>query len=166
MSVEIPGLMTLDNNIRRLPAVGLMGLSSRSRVAALAERRCSLTRGSRLRCPCRSMEFTRLGNAALSRFTADAVGGLPDHDDRFAYGPVVDASSHDLLALIVGSPTQQPDAVLPVVSGYRGEFVENPPFVLLGCLLVSVPDRCHKFLLRHLADASPMWPPPEFSVTF
>ena len=29
--------------LRRLPAVGLMGLSSRSRVAALAERRCSLT---------------------------------------------------------------------------------------------------------------------------
>ena len=50
---------------------------------------------------------------------------------------------------------QQPDAVLAMVAGYRSEFVENPPFFLLGCLLVSVPDRCHKFLLGHLADASP-----------
>ena len=96
-----------------------------------------------------------VGQCRLEPFTADAVGSLPDHDDRFAYGLVVDPSSHDLLALIVGSPTQQPDAVLPVVAGYRSEFVENPPFVLLACLLVSVPDRCHKFLLCHLADASP-----------
>ena len=42
--------------LRRLPAVALMGLSSRSSVAAPAERRRSLTAGSRLRCPCRSME--------------------------------------------------------------------------------------------------------------
>ena len=59
-----------------------------------------------------------------------------------------------LLALIAGSATQQPDAVLTVVAGYRSEFVENPPLVLLGCLLVPVPGRRHKFLLRHLADAS------------
>ena len=104
--------------LRRLPAVGLMCFSSRSRVAALAERRCSLTRGSRLRCPCRSIEFTRLGSAALSRLPADAVGSLPHHDDRFAYAP-----SHDVLTLIVGSPTQQPDAVLAMVAGYRSEFV-------------------------------------------
>ena len=80
-----------------------------------------------------------VGQCRFEPFTADTVGSLPDHDDRFAYGLVVDASSHDLLALIVGSPTQQPDAVLPVVAGYRGEFVENPPFVLLGRLPVSGP---------------------------
>ena len=96
-----------------------------------------------------------VGQCRLEPFTADAVGSLPDHDDRFAYGLVVDAPSHDLPVLIVAGLTQQPDAVLAVVAGYRSEFVENPPFVLLGCLLVSVPDRCHKFLLRHPADASP-----------
>ena len=64
-----------------------------------------------------------------------------------------DAPSPDLLVFIVGSAAQQPDAVLAMVAGYRGEFVQNPPFVLLGCLLVPVPDRVHKFLLRHLADA-------------
>ena len=91
----------------------------------------------------------------LEPFAADAVGSLPHHDDRFAYGLVVDAPSHDVLTLIVGSPTQQPDAVLAMVAGYRSEFVQYPPFVLLGRLPVSVPDRCHKFLFRHLAEASP-----------
>ena len=55
--------------LRRLPAVVLMGLSSRSRVAALAERRCSLTAESGLIRPCRSMESTKLDCAALSRFS-------------------------------------------------------------------------------------------------
>ena len=50
--------------------------------------------------------------------------------------------------------TQQPDAVLAMVAGYRSEFVENPPFGPLECLLVPVPDRRHKFLLRDIADAS------------
>ncbi len=85
---------------------------------------------------------------------ADTVGSLPDYDHRFADGLVVDAPSHDLLALIVSSTAQQPDAVLAVVTGYRSEFVQNPPFVLLGCPLVPIPDRRHKFLPRHLADAS------------
>ena len=31
---------------------------------------------------------------------------------------------------------------------------ESPAFVLPGRLPVSVPDRCHKFPLRHLAEAS------------
>ena len=52
---------------RRLSAVARTGLSSQSRVAALAERRCSLTTAGRPKCPCRSMESTKLGNAALSR---------------------------------------------------------------------------------------------------
>ena len=61
-------MYVLRLRLRRLPAVALMGLSNRSRVAALAERRRSLTAGSRLRCPWRSMESTKLGSAALSRF--------------------------------------------------------------------------------------------------
>ena len=64
-----------------------------------------------------------VGQRRLQPFTADAVRGLPYHDDRFAYGLVVDAPSHGLLAFIVGSATQQPDAVLAVVDGYRSEFV-------------------------------------------
>ena len=95
-----------------------------------------------------------VGQRRLEPLSADAVRGLPDHDHRFAYGLVVDAPSQGLLAFIVSSAAQQPDAVLAVVAGYRGEFVQYPPFVLLGCLSVPVPDRRHKFLLRHLADAS------------
>ena len=146
-------MYVLRLRLRRLPAVALMGLSNRSRVAALAERRRSLTAGSRLRCPCRSMESTKLGSAALSRFP-HTVRGLPDNDHRFAYGLVVDAPPNGLLLFLADRLTQQPDAVLTVMAGYRGEFVQYPPFVLLGCLLVPVPDRRHKFLLRHLGDAS------------
>ena len=63
-------------------------------------------------------------------------------------------SANTMRPYVADRLTQQPDAVLAMVAGYRSEFVENPPFVPLGCLLVPVPDRRHKFLLRHLADAS------------
>ena len=151
-------MYVLRLHLRRLPAVALMGLSNRSSVAALAERRCSLTTGSRLRCPCRSMESTKgvheVGQRRLEPLSADTVRGLPDHDHRFAYGLVVDAPPNGLLLFLADRLTQQPDAVLTVMAGYRGEFVQYPPFVLLGCLSVPVPDCRHKSLLRHLADAS------------
>ena len=53
--------------LRRLPAVALMGLSRRSRMDALAASSRRRTWGSRSRCPCRSMDSTRLGSAAFSR---------------------------------------------------------------------------------------------------
>ena len=111
--------------LRRLPAVALMGLSNRSRVAALAERRRSLTAGSRLRCPCRSMESSRfgvyeVGQRRLEPLSADTVRGLPDNDHRFAYGLVVDAPPNGLLLFLADRLTQQPDAVLTVMAGYRG----------------------------------------------
>ena len=51
---------------------------------------------------------------------------------------------------MVSSAAEEPDAVLPAVAGNRGEFVQYIPCVLLGGLAVAVPDRRHKFLLRHL----------------
>ena len=95
-----------------------------------------------------------VGQRRLEPFTADAVRSLPNHNERFAYGLVVDAPPNGQLLFPADRLTQQPDAVLAMVAGYRGEFVENPPFALLGSLLVPVPDRRHKFLLRHLGDAS------------
>ena len=95
-----------------------------------------------------------VGLRRLEPLLAATVGGLPDHDDRFAYCLVVDAPSHGLLAFIVGSATQQPDAVLTVVAVYLRKFVQYPPHVLLLCLLEPVPDRGDKLLLHHLEDAS------------
>ena len=102
----------------------------------------------------------------LEPFAADAVGSLPHHDDRFAYGLVVDAPSHDVFTLIVGNPTQQPDAVLAMVAGYRSEFVQYPPFSFLeDCRYRSrIVARSSCFAI--LLTPPPMWPPPEFSVTF
>ena len=68
-----------------------------------------------------------VGLRRLEPLLAATVGGLPDHDDRFAYCLVVDAPSHGLLAFIVGSATQQPDAVLTVVAVYLRKFVQYPP---------------------------------------
>ena len=71
--------------LRRLPAVALMGLSSRSSVAALAERRRSLTAGSRLRCPCRSMESPSITTTLppfghiWSVFSRKSLRGRQDH---------------------------------------------------------------------------------------
>ena len=144
-----------------------MGLSSRSRVAALAERRCSPHQGIETEMPVPLHGVHEVGQRRLEPFTADAVGSLPDHDDRFAYSLVVDAPSHDLLALIVAGLTQQPDAVLAMVAGYRGEFVENPslcPSWQIACWYRSrivATSSCFAILLT----PPPMWPPPEFSVT-
>ena len=44
--------------------------------------------------------------------------------------------------------------MLTAMAGDRDEFVEDPAFILLGCLLVSVPDPGPEFLFRHLADSS------------
>ena len=147
-------MYVLRLRLRRLPAVDLMGLSSRSSVAALAARRRSCHDRIETKMPMPLHGAHEVGQRRLEPFTADAVRGLPDHDDRFAYGLVVDSPSQGLLAISASSATQQPDAVLAMVAGYRSEFAEYPPFVLLGCLSVPVPDRRHKFLLRHLADAS------------
>ena len=95
-----------------------------------------------------------IGQSRFEPLAAGTVGGLPDRDDRFADGRIVDALSHHLPAISAGSTAQQPDAVLGTVAGYRRELIENPAFVPLGCLLVPVPDSRHKFLLRDVADAS------------
>ena len=64
-----------------------------------------------------------VGQRRLEPLPADAVRSLPDHDDCFGHGLLVGAPSPYLLVFIVGSPAQQPDAVLAMVARYRGGFV-------------------------------------------
>ena len=107
-----------------------------------------------------------VGQCRLEPFTANTVRGLPYHDDRFADGLVVDAPSHGLFAFIVGGAAQQPDAVLAMVAGYLSEFVENPPLVLLGCLLERSRIVATSSYFTILQMCPPTWLPPEFSVAF
>ena len=96
----------------------------------------------------------KVGQRRPQPLATNAVRGLPDHDDSLAYGLIVDAPAHDLLPFLTGGLPQEPDTMLAVVAGYRRELVENPAFLLLQRLLVPVPDSRHKFLLRHLGNAS------------
>ena len=150
----------LRRRLRRLPAVGRIGFRRRSRVAALAASSRTCTSGSRSRWPWRSMDSTRWGSAAFNRFprfdhAVDPVGGFPDHDHRCSDGLIVAApASHGMrCAFIVVKFPKQPDAMLAMVTGHRGELVEDPALVLLGRRPVTVSYCCQQLLFCHLADA-------------
>ena len=89
-------------------------------------------------------------------FAADEVGNRPNRDPRFADGVTVDAPARQwsISAAFLGGVLQPTNAILAVLAGDRDEFVEDPAFILLGGLLVSIPERGHEFLFRHLADFS------------
>ena len=57
-------------------------------------------------------------------------------------------------AFIVVKFPKQPDAMLAMVAGHRGELVEDPALVILGRRPVAVSDRRQQFLFCHLTDAS------------
>ena len=64
-----------------------------------------------------------VGQRRLEPLATDAVGSLPNHDDRLADGLIVDAPPKDLVLFLRYRLTQEPDAVPTVVAGYRGELV-------------------------------------------
>ena len=71
-----------------------------------------------------TMAFHRLhqvGQRRFQAFSANTVGGFPDHDHRCSDGLIVDASAaHGTrCAFIVVRFPKQPDAVLAMVSGHR-----------------------------------------------
>lgn len=72
-----------------------------------------------------------IGQRRLEPIAADAVRGFPKHDDRLADGLIVDAPSRNLLPFLVSRLNQEPDAMLVMVAGYRGELVQDPVFLLL-----------------------------------
>ena len=88
----------------------------------------------------------------LLTFTADEVGNHPNRNHRFPAGVIVDAPARQwsISAAFLGGVLQRTNAMLAVMAGDSDEFVEDPAFILLGCLLVSVPDRGQEFLLLHL----------------
>ena len=49
---------------------------------------------------------------------------------------------------------QPTNAMLAVMAGDRDDFVEDPAFILLGCLSVSIPDRGQEFPFLRLSDFS------------
>ena len=110
----------------------------------------------------------QVGQRRLQAFSANTVGGFPDHDHRLLDRLIVDPPAlggTPRVLIIVHSP-QQPDAVLAMVSGDRDELVEDPALVLFGRAPVTVPYCIQQLLLRHLAYASTHVVASEFSVTF
>ena len=139
---------------RRLTTVALMGLSSRSRVAALADSNRYFEVQTQMSVSLHRLH--QMGQRRLQPLPADAVRSFPDHDHRVSDRLVVDAPTLDPRHLVLRVPglSQQPDAVFPVVTGDCDELVENKALVLSGRCPVTVSNRSQKFLLRHPADAS------------
>ena len=116
-----PGDCCLLRRSRRLAGV-LMGWSSRSRVAALADSSRWRTPGSRSRWPWRSMDSTRWGNAAFSRLPQIRSAASQTTNQRLSNRLVVAASAlfyRRLLLSVVAELPQQPDAMLAMVAGHR-----------------------------------------------
>ena len=99
--------------------------------------------------------FHQIGQR-LPTIAADAVGGLPVHDHRFPNGLIVEApayqwsSSADFPRRLL----QRTNAMPAVIAGDRDKLGWDPALILLGYLLVSVPDRGQEFLLLHPGDSS------------
>ena len=97
----------------------------------------------------------QVGQRSPQAFPRNTVGGFPDYDHRFSNGLIVDApaSCWSRRVLIIVKLAEQPEAVLAVVAGHRGELVEDPALVLLGRRPVTVSYCCQQLLFCHLADA-------------
>ena len=59
----------------------------------------------------------------------------------------------DLPAAVLGL-SQQPDTMLALMAGHRGEFAKDTAFVLSGKRLVAIPHCCRQLPFRHSAYAS------------
>ena len=108
-----------------------------------------------LQVPAALLGFHQIGQR-LPPLASDAVGNLPNHHDRFPNSIIADASAcqRSGFAAFLGGVLQRTNAMLAVMASDSDEFVEDPAFILLGCLLVSVPDRGQEFLLLHPGDSS------------
>ena len=97
----------------------------------------------------------QVGQRRPQAFPRNTVGGFPDYDHRFSNGLIVDApaSCWSRRVLIIVKLAEQPDAMLAMVAGHRGELVEDPALVLLGQRQVTVSYCCQQLLFCHLADA-------------
>ena len=100
----------------------LMGWSSRSRVAVLADSSRWRTWGVLIHVAVALHRVHQVGQRHLQSFAADPVSSFPDHNNRLANRFVVDASApfyRRLLPPIVAELPQQPDSMLAVVASHR-----------------------------------------------
>ena len=106
-----------------------------------------------------------VGQRRLEPFTADAVRCLPDHDDRFAYGLVVDAPTTTCLPSVLAVPLS---SLMPCLRWWPVAAVNSSRILPLSFLdacwyrsLIVATSSCFAILLM----LPPTWLPPEFSIT-
>ena len=89
----------------------------------------------------------QVGQRSPQAFPRNTVGGFPDHDHRCSDALIVAAPASPGMrcAFIIVKLAEQPDAMLAMVAGHRGELVEDPALVLLGRRPVAVSDRRSNF---------------------
>ena len=101
-------------------------------------------------------------------FSADPVSCFPDYDHRLSHRLIINApASYRTRCIFTAAElSQQPDAVLAVVSSYGNELIKDPALVLLGALSVTVPYCSSNSCFAILLKPPPTWLTPDFSVTF
>jgi len=113
---------------------------------------------------CRSSAGSRIGISGFSRFEHSRSDASPKRDQRravvLAVRPPAPRPVRRDRSL---APAQHPDRVLPVISGDRHQFVQNP--ALLGPRRRAIPlsDRRHHLAPRRHAEP-PRHPPPRTTV--
>jgi hypothetical protein len=89
----------------------------------------------------------------LEPFSADPVGGLPQHNERLTHGLIVDRKTR--------SPAQpagdlrrveEADDVLAVIARDRDGFIEDPEFLFLRASSIPLPNRLQQVLTGFCAD--------------
>src|SRR3954451_10212201 len=80
-------------------------------------------------------------NKSLQSFAADPIGGLPEQNQRFPNGIVVNAllRAQFLLWFLPSNRSKKPDCMLPVIAGQFYELVENVCLGRKRCFLIALP---------------------------
>lgn len=90
----------------------------------------------------------------LEPFATDAVRGLPQHDQSFADGLVVEAQPRAPPRRPHRCHVEDPDRVLAVIPGHRDELVQDPKLLLSAAPAVSLADRLDQLPSSLHADLS------------
>jgi hypothetical protein len=89
----------------------------------------------------------------LESLSTNAIGRLPEHDERLLHGLIIEAQARTPLHRTqLGDRIQDPDRMLAVVPGHRDEFVKDADLLVLRGHAIPLSDCPHQFLSNICAE--------------